>query len=554
MEAPPPKLSALEVFAARVGRYTGIYGLASGAALLVGIVSLAVLTRFLPPAEFGRLAALMFFSALVTVIYNLGLLQGMNRALYGSAGDEDIPDDDAAPTTPAARNDVVVTGLVATAALAFAGTVVVSAAAPQVAEFLVGDTDAADAARWAAVAGGLASMWRLAANVVRLENRPLAWGALNVARPTLALAVAIPLLSSGEADVVDVLIGWTVGNALALALTIATLRLRRPRTLSVVRGGADLVVLGAGLIPVALAMWVLQNGDILMLSQLATNEDLGLYRAGSRIGAVAAYATAAFFLAYGPLRRAAGEDVAGESARETVAEGVTTYYLAASTGLVLALALLSDLLIDVAAPAYSEAAPLIPLTAAGAVSVGALRLSSQLATFPQRRRAFIAMCVVSAVAFVPLAIVAIELWGSYGAAVAVAIAPLLGVLGLAIVARRAGASLFPAARAGIAAVVLGAACLTVGLLFAPESGPARVVVTVVALLEYPLLLIVTGIIPSAHVARLGPIGRRLLRDTDEQAGHTASSLAWRGMYALAVLLAGMVVILTALGLAGVDPS
>ena len=59
---------------------------------VLALISIIVTTRFLTPAEFGELALLLTFAAFLTVIYNVGILQGTFTYVFGSAGEEEVDD------------------------------------------------------------------------------------------------------------------------------------------------------------------------------------------------------------------------------------------------------------------------------------------------------------------------------------------------------------------------------------------------------------------------------------------------------------------------------
>ena len=86
--------TALGQFGARVGRHTGIYGGGQAGSLLLGLVTLAVLTRFLDPAAFGQYALYYVFTGLLSVLYTLGWVRGSLLWVFGGGGDDDDDDDD----------------------------------------------------------------------------------------------------------------------------------------------------------------------------------------------------------------------------------------------------------------------------------------------------------------------------------------------------------------------------------------------------------------------------------------------------------------------------
>src|SRR4051794_29253559 len=88
--------SALEALGGRIGRHGSIYGGALFVTLVLALVNVAVLTRLLDPGPFGDLAVLLVFASLLTIAFNLGVLQGAMRVAYGTSDEEFGHDDEAA--------------------------------------------------------------------------------------------------------------------------------------------------------------------------------------------------------------------------------------------------------------------------------------------------------------------------------------------------------------------------------------------------------------------------------------------------------------------------
>src|SRR3954467_10055363 len=90
-------MSAASTLAGRLGRHAVIYGSAGAATLVLGLVNVAVLTRLLEPHAFGRVATFLVFAGMLTILYNLGSLQGSFRAAFGGSGEGDVEDFEESP-------------------------------------------------------------------------------------------------------------------------------------------------------------------------------------------------------------------------------------------------------------------------------------------------------------------------------------------------------------------------------------------------------------------------------------------------------------------------
>lgn len=188
-------------------------------ALFLALVNVAVITRFLDPAEFGELALLLTYSAFLTVLYNLGTLQGIFMWVFGASGEEDMGEDTTESATGSKRR-ALGTGLVTVLGIAAIGTALVVALAPRLADLILGDSSKADLILIAAASGAAGAVWRLVSNILRMERRPRDWVILNAVRPVLVLGVAIPLVASGG-GVEGAIIGTAVGSWLSVGVGLA---------------------------------------------------------------------------------------------------------------------------------------------------------------------------------------------------------------------------------------------------------------------------------------------------------------------------------------------
>ena len=509
--------SPLATLASRIGRHTTLYAVGSLVSVLFGLVNLAVLTRLLDPGPFGELAVLLFFSALLTITYNLGSLQGSFSWAFGTAADEGgTPDLGGAPAAASDQRRALFTGLIVTAVIALGGTIVIFVLARPLAALLLDDESAGDAVRWAAAAAAFGAVWRLVSNVLRLERRPGAYVVLNSVRPALALGIAIVLVAVGEGlegAVAGIALG--TGAAVAIGLTVTRRSYRvaisRADAREILRRGSPWILSGA-------ALWAMQNADLFLLSRYVPESDVGVYRVAQRVGAVMSYAISAFMMAWGPLSRDPLQAAVDRERPAGQGEAIIAhYYVVGSLFLLLVLGIFSDELVRIAAASYSGAAPLIPLIGFGFVAYGAFVVVYRTSRVPDKRRVFVALTLVSAAAFAGCALVAIPILESYGAALAAAVGPLVGAAGFLVVSYRAGdPPVFDYRRiAGAAAIAAG--CLCVGFAADEVPGPAAIGLKLLAVLAYPALLVTLEIVPRAQARALASAGRGILPSRGERA-------------------------------------
>jgi O-antigen/teichoic acid export membrane protein len=277
------KLSRLGV---KLSRHAGIYAGGQALYLVLALANVAVLTRLLSPSVFGELAIFLVFASLLTVLYNLGTLQGTFIWVYGA---EDEAGDDEGEGDPevmeaSERRRAVTTGLLLTAMVSVAGTLVAVAYSADIAKLLSGDPGDADLVRLAAASAALGSLWRFASNILRFEHRPVAYVLLSSTRPVLALAIAVPLVATGS-GARGVFIGLILGTAAAVLVVLTATR--RSYALGFLRRGLRVIPWhGRYLVPLAILQTIVQQGDLLLLSRYVDTSDLALYRVASRVAIV----------------------------------------------------------------------------------------------------------------------------------------------------------------------------------------------------------------------------------------------------------------------------
>jgi O-antigen/teichoic acid export membrane protein len=499
----------------RVGRDTLIYGSAGITTLVFGMVSLAVMTRLLAPAEFGDLAVLSVFATTTAVVYNIGSLQGTMSLVFGAgagAGDEDgtgdVEDDadkNAEAARPRDRRKALGTGLALTAIVGAAGTAMIVLFAPTLGEVLVDRPDAAISVRWAAVAGLFAALWRLSVNVNKAERRPYAYLLVYSAHPVLTLGASVPLVATGY-GVEGAMAGLAIGNAVAWTVALVAIR-RSVRPAFSARDAIQIFRLGRSRAPLVLSFWLMANLDVLLVSRFVSAPQVGEYRVGARLGSLTMYWTSAFTLAWGTVARDPVYVAADrERGRGTQAMGAL-YFVMATVGIVLAIALFADILVSIASPEFADAAPLIPLVALAFAGRGCFVLSYRLSAFPRRIRWFVGLAVAGLVVFVAGTLILTPAIGIYGPAAALAVAYYSGATVILIRSQLSETPVPYAWRRMALALASGLACLGAVHGLHALVNVSRPLLEIVALLGYPVLLVATGVLPRSAVRMFRSLAR-----------------------------------------------
>ncbi|HEX2086766.1 MAG TPA: polysaccharide biosynthesis C-terminal domain-containing protein, partial [Solirubrobacteraceae bacterium] len=160
--------------------------------------------------------------------------------------------------------------------------------------------------------------------------------------------------------------------------------------------------------------------------------------------------------------------------------------------------------VKIAPPAYSDAAPIIPLLACGFVAYGAFVIAYRVSRYPKRRRDYPVLAVVAALVAVAGCLVLIPPFGSYGAAAAVIVAPV-----------SAAAVILWRSQHGRAPVPfdwwrMAAAVALAGGLYAAEHALGSTAVAVATPFAFVVLVIGLGIVPREHLDPLRRVARGAL--------------------------------------------
>jgi O-antigen/teichoic acid export membrane protein len=125
----------------------------------------------------------------------------------------------------------------------------------------------------------------LLGQALRNEFRPLTFAVLNLAAVLLGVGVGLFLVLAHDLGVKGVLIGSLVGSLVVLPVRFWTVRtLLRPTFSSAVLRG--LLRFGLPLVPAALALWIFAVSDRIVLGQLSTFRELGLYTAATSVASL----------------------------------------------------------------------------------------------------------------------------------------------------------------------------------------------------------------------------------------------------------------------------
>jgi stage V sporulation protein B len=484
-----------EAWGAALTRDTSIYVIGAVIGFFLALVSIAVVTRFLSVAEFGQLALLLTFAAFLTIIYNVGVLQGTFLWVFGSAGEEDVEDDSGESSQAGTKRKALGTGLIITCIITVVGTLIIVAASPWFADKMLGNSDDADLIIIAAVSGAAGSIWRIVTNILRMERKPKRFVALQSVRPVLVVAGVIAFTAAGM-GVKGAILGTALGSI--ASIVVGLFATRRSYQLTIDRYHARMILKRGGIfVPILISLWIAQNVDIYAVSYF-TNDDkvVGLYRLAGRFGAFLDYFTAALFMAWTPLVQTPTFAAAIKSrGKEALGGRLLTYFIMVGLFLILAMTAAADGLVRIAPPAYGAAAPLIPVIGGGFLAYGLFISIYRLSAFPKKRAAYVAAAITSAIVFLGSAPLLVPWLGAYGAAVCVINGFAVSALGLTYLSQRGPTPLEIEWRRIAGCFALAAVCLVIARVLGPAvGGNGDLLIEASAVVLYIVGLFLTGVI------------------------------------------------------------
>lgn len=487
------------VFGAQVLRFSSIHTVGITVANVATLATVIVAANFLDPAEFGTFGLLLFLTALLNMLFNLASKQGTLKRSFGADDEDDEEEDEeegrAQVTESSPRS--LGTGLILTALISTAGTGLVIALAPQIGDLLLQGEGGRDLIAWAAAAGGASAVHRLASLIVWMERRPVPSMFLEAARPVLMLAAILPLLIAG-AGVEGAIAGTAIGTGAAALLCLPFLRRGVQLTFDP-REAATIMRIGSQRIPIVTSFFTVSYSDIFILSRFVAPADLGIYQLASRAGFLISFLAGGIRRALRPLRRTTTYRAVEAEYGQAVTGGVQLgYFFLGFIGLLLATTLLADTLVKIAPASYADAAPLIPLLAAGLAGPTAFRMVNKSVKIRRKRRVFIVSVVLAALMFIGLSVALIPVLDLYGAPVAMLIA--FAIPGAYVLYRsQTGKQPIAIPYRSLGIALVGAAACAAGYhLLSPPGIVLPILGAIGFLLLWGALLLVTGAVPRHH--------------------------------------------------------
>lgn len=262
-------------------RDSAFYSVSAALSRGVAIILVPLYTRFLHPAEYGALDLLMVFATLANYLVALEISQGVAR-VYAEAK---TVEDKQACVSSALWFATAAYGLFVAVALAFPATI---------AEWLLDSGKWEEAVRAMILAVGANGMFFLLQDLLRWQLQPLRHAVASIVYTTVSAVVGVSMVIVADAGVPGILYGQCAGALAGLAVSWwngatmhwkATFRWERWR---------EMASYSAPQVISSFAAYFALYVDRLLIKELMSLEDVGIYGVGARIASVVALLMAGF--------------------------------------------------------------------------------------------------------------------------------------------------------------------------------------------------------------------------------------------------------------------
>ena len=453
----------------RLGRHSAIYGLGGLVSRIIAVLLLPLYTRYLTPADYGRVETLVALTTVLTIVLRAGISSAFFRFYFDATDD-------------AGRLRVLRTSFWFTMAASTIGLLLLVALAEPVSTILFGDGGDADLVRAAGVALWAQMNYEQLTALFRVEERSVAFVCASLTNVLLTIGTTVLLVVVLDKGPLGVIAGNFTGTLLVYLALLGYrreqlgLQLDRPLLREMNRFGIPLV-------PTALFLWLTNFSDRFFLLELADATEVGLYSVGVRIASAMVLLLTAFRAAWPAFAYSIHDD---DEAKRTYA-WVLTYLVVLTAWVATGLALLAPWVVRLLTnPDFYSASRVVGPLAFAAVAFGGYIVIA-IGIGRARRTQFNWVITGAAAAVnVALNLMLIPPYGMMGAAVATVAAYTTMFLGMAWWAQR----IYPVPyqwRRVVTGALVGVALVVVGKL-AGGGLPVAIALS----LAYPLALAPVG--------------------------------------------------------------
>ncbi len=395
----------------------------SGSLLIKGmsLISAPIYTRIFDPSQYGAWSFINVLATFLTGILILGGDNAYTRFFFQCKSEEEKRTLSATWFSFLAVWSLLVLALV----LPFSGTL---------ADWLLGTPGYQGALAVGFISSPLLMMNLILSQALRNRFRARAFAALNVITAALTLILAVTFVLGFDLGVAGALLG-----AAAAALMMIPVRLWFIRDLLEWRFSVDflkkLLAFGLPLVPMNVAFWLFSNADRLMLSRLATLEDVGLYSIAAAMAAVLMLLQTSVGQSWLPHGVKIYEE---DREKAALVFKKTMVFLLAASGFVVTgfVALAQEAIFILVPPAYYASFAAVPFLAGGFLFFTSAQVSAVGIMVKNKTVYIMLACWAVAVINIGLNILLIPRFGIAGAGAATGISYILFALSYGFISSR----------------------------------------------------------------------------------------------------------------------
>jgi O-antigen/teichoic acid export membrane protein len=455
----------------RLSKHSVIYGLGVAIGQLVGFFLIPVYTRYLTPADYGRLEIFQTTLSILGIIFVMGLTTALFRSYFNYDDEEK-------------RKTVVGTAFLFLTGTSLVLLLILMALASDFSTLFFGSADYTFYFRVIFLTLFFNVGIVIAFSVFRAREESKKYAIFAVIQFLVTAVLSILFVVVLDKGVLGILEGGLIAAFLLYFILLRnTIKNAKPG-LSIAEL-KEMLSFGLPLVPASLAAWIMTMADRYFLQFLSTSQELGLYSLGYKFGMIVqALIVGPFTLAWAPFLFS----VAKEKNARDIYSSVLTYFALVAMAVALVLSVLSKEILEVvAAPAFYGAYKVIPLIALSYALYGCYFIVAVGINLENKTKYLAFIVGAGAAVNLGLNYLLIPSYGMMGAAVATVISNLLLPIGSYLVSKRYYPIKYEWGRVG--KIFLAAGLVYAGSLFIKNDSAAIAgLLKLASLLGFPLLL------------------------------------------------------------------
>ncbi|RJQ52753.1 MAG: hypothetical protein C4521_09615 [Actinobacteria bacterium] len=465
---------------------TLIYGFGAFANTAISVLLLPVYGRYLTHAEYGAYSVLRVSIVVLAILYDLGISSTLVRFYFDEQADED-------------RRRLFGTAWVFSQVVALAITAALLVLASPISALLVGEGGKPIYVQMIALQAFFATGIIVPQTLFRARRQPWRFSAFSFANVIVMIATTTYFVVFMKMGLTGALLGMLVSAFVfyvaSLPITLANLKV----TVWKAKLG-EILAFSLPLVPHALAGWVLNFADRLLLRRFVSLADIGVYSYGYNIGMIMSLLVLATQKSW-PQFVFSSHSEMEESSAKTLFSRTATYYWIFLCIAALAVAVFApELLALVAGGAYASAAPVVPVISMAYLFLGLYTVVGVGIGIMKKSKLYFLATGTGAAANISVNLLLIPRLGIVGAAVATVAAYAIMTAVILVLSQRLYYISYETVRMAVAFLLALAAFYASTLI---DAGPlATVALKLSVVLAYMIALVVSGVVKRAEIARV----------------------------------------------------